>query len=167
GELVERAHIEKLAAALDAHGFLDSTAFAARRTSIDDAFLAAPRRPANHAGGAYAGDPAQLRAAMNRFFDPPAGPGPVAPFRGGGVRGLVAPHIDFHRGGPVYAWAYRPLAERGDADLFVVFGTCHAGMAHPFALTRKDFDTPLGTVATDRDFVEALARRARQDCYGS
>jgi AmmeMemoRadiSam system protein B len=167
GELVEREHIEKLAAALDEHGFLDSPAFAARRTSIDDAFLAAPHRPARHAGGAYADHPEQLRAAMDRFFDPPAGPGPAAPFRGGGVHGLVAPHIDFHRGGPVYAWAYRQLAERGDADLFVIFGTCHAGMAHPFAVTRKDFDTPLGAAATDRDFVEALARRARQDCYGS
>lgn len=167
GELVERAHIEKLATALDEHGFLDSPAFAERRTSIDDAFLAAARRPASHAGGAYAGDPEQLRAAMDRFFDPPAGPGPTGPFRGGGVHGLVAPHIDFHRGGPVYAWAYRQLAERGEADLFVIFGTCHAGMAHPFALTRKDFDTPLGAAATDRDFVEALARRARQDCYGS
>jgi len=83
------------------------------------------------------------------------------------VRGLVAPHIDFHRGGPAYAWAYRDLAERGDADCFVIFGTCHAGMADPFALTRKDYDTPLGPARVDRDFVEALATRARQDCFAS
>jgi MEMO1 family protein len=167
GELVEREHIDKLLAALDEHGFLNSPAFAARRTTIDRAFLDAARRPAQHAGGAYAGDPDQLRAAMDGFFHTPAGPGPVAPFRGGGVHGLVAPHIDFHRGGPAYAWAYRHLAERGEADLFVIFGTCHAGMAHPFALTRKDFDTPLGAARADRDFVEALAGRARQDCFGS
>jgi AmmeMemoRadiSam system protein B len=83
------------------------------------------------------------------------------------VRGVIAPHIDFHRGGPAYAWAYRDVAERCDADLFVVFGTCHAGMEHPFALTRKDFDTPLGAVPVDRDFVDALAGRAGQDCFGS
>jgi MEMO1 family protein len=167
GELLAPEHIETLLAALDEQGFLDSPAFAARRTTIDRAFLDAPLRPARHAGGAYTGDPGQLRAAMDRFFDPPAGPGPVAPFQGGGVHGLIAPHIDFHRGGPAYAWAYRELAERGEADLFVILGTCHAGMAHPFALTRKDFDTPLGPAPTDRDFVEALARRARQDCFGS
>jgi hypothetical protein len=80
---------------------------------------------------------------------------------------LVAPHIDFHRGGPAYAWAYRDLAERGDADLFVIFGTCHAGMTDPFALTRKDFDTPLGPARVDRDFVDALAARAGQDCFAS
>jgi AmmeMemoRadiSam system protein B len=104
---------------------------------------------------------------MDAFFASPVGPGPVERYRGGGLRGLVAPHIDFHRGGPAYAWAYRELAERGEADLFVIFGTCHAGMAHPFALTRKDFDTPLGPARTDRDFVEALARQAGQDCFGS
>jgi MEMO1 family protein len=167
GELIERTQIEKLVTALDEHGFLDSPAFAARRAAIDDTFLSAVRRPAHHAGGAYAGDPSELRAAMDGFFAPPAGPGPVGPYRGGGLRGLVAPHIDFHRGGPAYAWAYRELAERGDADLFVILGTCHAGLAHPFALTRKDFDTPLGPAVTDREFVDALAGRARQDCFGS
>jgi AmmeMemoRadiSam system protein B len=168
GELVTREHLEKLLTALDEHGFLDSPAFAERRAAIDRVFLDAPRRPAAHAGGAYAGDAAALRAAMDGFFTSPDGPGPVGTPNGGGpVRGLVAPHIDFHRGGPAYAWAYRELAERGDADLFVIFGTCHAGMADPFALTRKDFDTPLGPARVDGDFVDALARRARQDCFAS
>jgi AmmeMemoRadiSam system protein B len=167
GERVPREQLEKLIATLDEHGFLDSPAFATRREATDRAFLALASRPATHAGGAYADDPERLRAAMDAFFAPPAGPGPIEPFRGGGVRGLVAPHIDFHRGGPAYAWAYRDLAERGEADLFVIFGTCHAGMAHPFALSRKDYDTPLGPARVDQDFVEALAARSRQDCFGS
>src|SRR5437899_8720455 len=40
-------------------------------------------------------------------------------------------------------------------------------MEHPFALTRKDYASPLGDVPVDRDFVDALAKRARQDCFGS
>ena len=167
GEVVPREFIEKLITALDKHGFLEGPAFAARRAAMDDAFLAAASRPAHHAGAAYPDDPGRLRATMDGFFAPPEGPGPVEPFRGGGVSGLVAPHIDFHRGGPAYAWAYRDLAERGEADLFVIFGTCHAGMADPFALTSKDYDTPLGPARVDREFVHALARRARQDCFGS
>jgi hypothetical protein len=167
GELVTREQIETLTASLDEHGFLDSPAFAARREAIDREFLDAPSRPASHAGGAYAEDPGHLRATMDGFFTAPGGPGPVAGFQGGGVRGLIAPHIDFHRGGPAYAWAYRDLAERGEADLFVIFGTCHAGMTHPFALTRKHYDTPLGRARVDGDFVDALARRSRQDCFGA
>ena len=167
GAPVRREHIEALVAALDEHGFLASPGFAARRQAMDAAFLAAASRPACHAGGAYPDEPVRLRATMDGFFAPPAGPGAREAFRGGGIHGLVAPHIDFHRGGPAYAWAYRDLAERGEADLFVVFGTCHAGMPDPFALTGKDYDTPLGPARVDREFVHALAARARQDCFGS
>ena len=168
GELVERERIEGLVRSLDEQGFMDSPAFAARRDAADRAFLDSPMRPASHAGGAYAADPDELRTVVDGFFAPPEGPGPIdATGTGQPVRGLVAPHIDFHRGGPAYAWAYRELAERGDADVFVVFGTCHAGMADPFALTRKPFDTPLGPAAVDRDFVDALAARAKQDCFAS
>jgi len=196
GQLVERRQIEEIAEALDQQGFLDSPGFAGRRAVIDGAFLASPTRPATHAGGAYAGEPGELRAMLDGFFAPPDGPGPIdgaraaepegrgrsaAPERRGRsaaterrgqsaateVRGVIAPHIDFHRGGSAYAWAYRELAERSAADLFVIFGTCHAGMEHPFALTRKDYASPLGDVPVDRDFVDALASRARQDCFGS
>jgi AmmeMemoRadiSam system protein B len=168
GELVERVRIEGLIRSLDEQGFLDSPAFAARRQAEDRAFLEAPTRPASHAGGAYAADPDELRTMIDGFFVPPEGPGPVAG-RGPGqpVRGLIAPHIDLHRGGPAYAWAYRDLAERGDADVFVVFGTCHAGMPDPFALTRKPFETPLGPAPVALDIVEALAARAGQDCFAS
>ncbi|MCL6640752.1 MAG: AmmeMemoRadiSam system protein B [Candidatus Rokubacteria bacterium] len=171
GELVPRADIEQLAAALDEHGFLESPRFAARRRQVDEAFLAAPTRPAAHAGGAYAAEPDVLRRTMDAFFAGPDGPGPVRWDAGGAdarpVAGIIAPHIDFHRGGPAYAWAYRDLAERCPAEIFVILGTCHAGMPDPFALSRKDWDTPLGTVRVDRDFVEALARRAGQDCFAS
>lgn len=168
GRLVTAAEIEGVAASLDEHGFLDSPRFAARVTAIEHEFRAAPTRPAAHAGGAYHGEPDALREAMDAFFAPPAGPGPIgAPARGTPVRGVIAPHIDFHRGGPGYAWAYRDMAERCDADVFVIFGTCHAGLRHPFALTRKDFETPLGAARVDHGFVDALVRRARQECFGS
>lgn len=168
GELVESAQIRELAAALDAHGFLEGPAFDARRARVDGEFLGLARRPASHAGGAYPDAPGALRTMMDAFFAPPAGPGAIGGDGAGPrVTALVAPHIDFHRGGPAYAWGYREIAERCDADLFVIFGTCHAGMADAFALTRKDYDTPLGPAPVDRDFVESLAARSGQDCFAS
>lgn len=169
GEPMPREPIERAARSLDEHGFLDSAGFASRRTAIDAAFLARPTRPAAHAGGAYPGAAADVHAAFDALFTAPDGPGPVDGASSGAtaVRGVIAPHIDFHRGGPAYAWAYRDVAERSDADLFVIFGTCHAGMAHPFALTGKDYESPLGPVDVDRAFVESLAARARQDCFGA
>jgi hypothetical protein len=53
------------------------------------------------------------------------------------------------------------------SDLFVIVGTCHAGMPDPFALTHKDYDTPFGPARVDHEFVERLARRAGQDCFAS
>jgi AmmeMemoRadiSam system protein B len=169
GELVPRSQLEHVIATLDEHGFMDSPRFAERRRAIDGEFLNGPVRPAAHAGGAYAAHPDELRAVMDAFFTAPNGPGAAAPSAAGAppVRAIIAPHIDFHRGGPAYAWAYRDLVERAEADTFVIFGTCHTGMAHPFALTRKDYDTPFGPARVDRDLVEKLAGRARQDCFGS
>src|SRR5262249_16377387 len=46
--------------------------------------------------------------------------------------------------------------EESDADLFVIFGTAHNPMRHLFSVTRKHFETPLGTVETDRQFVARL-----------
>lgn len=177
GRLVMSDEIIEVADALDEGGFLDSARFADRRREMEREFREAPLRPATHAGGAYPGDPEALRTQMDGFFDAPDGPGtirwedgargalPAEPPRP--LRGLIAPHIDFHRGGPAYAWGYRDLAERCPADCFVILGTCHSGMANPFAVTLKDFDTPLGSAPVDREFVDALARRAGQDLFGS
>jgi AmmeMemoRadiSam system protein B len=147
---------------------MEGEAFARRRDELETSYLAAPVRPAAHAGGAYAGEAEALRQAIDGYFAPPAGPGPAGP-PGTGERltGVIAPHIDFHRGGPAYAWAYRDVAERCDADLFVIVGTCHGGMRDPFALTRKDYDTPFGPARVDHEFVEALAGRAARDWFGS
>ncbi|HYE91823.1 MAG TPA: AmmeMemoRadiSam system protein B [Terriglobales bacterium] len=166
--LVTAAEIEGVIAGLDEQGFLDTPRFAERRAAVEAAFRAAPHRPAAHAGGAYGGDADELRRTMDGFFTAPAGPGAITPGTPGRpVAAVIAPHIDFHRGGAAYAWAYRDLAERCDADLFVIFGTSHAGLSHPFALTRKDYETPLGAAVTDREFVDALARRARHDCFAA
>jgi len=160
--------IAGFAARLDDAGFLDSPRFAERRRRIEETWLASPSRPAAHAGGAYAGEADALRSQIDGFFVHPEGPGlPEARAVPERLRGLIAPHIDFHRGGPTYAWAYRALVERSDADLFVILGTCHGGMADPFAATLKPYDTPLGAAEVDRGFFEALQRRYRHDLLAS
>jgi len=163
GEAPSAEQIGHLVRSLDEAGFLAGERFEARRRRIEEAFRRSEVRPAAHAGGAYAGDRAALAAQIDGFFSGPAGPGSPRDRATAGaalpLRGLIAPHIDFHRGGPTYAWAYRELLERADADLFVILGTCHAGMADPFAVTLKPYATPLGDVPVDREFHEELRRR--------
>lgn len=172
GEAPTAEQIGGLIERLDEAGFIESERFEARRRAIEEAFRRSPVRPAVHAGGAYAGEAAALATQIEGFFAHPEGPGApggraVAAGEPGTLRGLIAPHIDFHRGGPVYAWAYRALLEHSDADLFVILGTCHAGMKDPFAVTLKPYDTPLGAVPVDCEFYEALSRRYRADLLSS
>jgi len=183
-EILERRHgkaptldeIADVVQRFDAAGFLDSARFRKRRRALEDAFRQSPVRPAAHAGGAYAGEAEALQAQIDGFFSASDGPGvgggdriiyPVASPSAAAPRAVIAPHIDFHRGGSTYAWAYREILERSDADLYVVLGTCHAGMPDPFAVTLKPYDTPLGPVPVDRDFYDALNRRAGQDLLAS
>ena len=177
GEAPTTAQIAEVIERLDAAGLLEGERFERRRRGLEDAFRRSPIRPAAHAGGAYAADAVALATQIDGFFSAPGGPGlpahrdfsshPVASPSAAAPKAILAPHIDFHRGGPTYAWAYREVLERSDADLYVVLGTCHAGMADPFAVTLKPYDTPLGPVAVDRDFYEALGRRAGQDLLAS
>jgi len=167
GELLFREQIDRVLSMLDEYGFLEGARFAERRQRLEEAFRQSQARPAVHAGKAYEGDPMGLRAQIDGFFTPPHGPGAPGPVASPSLRAIIAPHIDFHRGGPVYAWAYREVAERCDADCFVILGTCHAGMDDPFALTFKDYDTPFGPAVVDREFADALARRFGADLLGS
>jgi hypothetical protein len=170
GQAPTTEQIGALIESLDEAGFLESERFVARRAAVEESWRQSDVRPAAHAGGAYEGEAHALTAQIDGFFTHADGPGPASPAPSGavtGLRGLIAPHIDFRRGGPVYAWAYRELVERSDADLFVVLGTCHVGMADPFAVTLKAYDTPLGAVPVDRDFYEDVRRRCGDDLLGS
>lgn len=109
-------------------------------------------RPPSCAGSVYPAEPTALRRALDAWLGLPAPPHPP----GRPTRLLVAPHIDYPRGAPGWAAAYRALST--GADLFVVLGTAHATPPHLFALTRRDHATPLGLVPTDGPALDVLVR---------
>lgn len=166
GVPVSELEIADFVRRLDQANLLDSERHRSWSLHRVDTFRRASTRPASHAGGAYPADPGELRAFLDTRYLVPNGPGaPPAAARGPSPRALVAPHIDLHRGGHGYAWAYRELAERKPAGLYVLLGTCHTPMATPFAATRKAYETPLGPVPADGAFLDRLARRAPFDLY--
>lgn len=156
GSVLPGEHLHALIAQLDDCLMLESERFVQARQQIEDTFKRSAVRVAAHAGMVYEADPDRLRAQLDGFFTAPGGPGLTAPAVDGPIKGLIAPHIDFYRGGPCYAWAYRELGARLDADLFIILGIGHAGSRHLFTMTTKDFVTPFGTMRTDREFVAAV-----------
>jgi hypothetical protein len=80
------------------------------------------------------------------------------------IRGLISPHIDYQRGGPVYAEVWRAAAQAArEADLVLLFGTDHQGSDGTLTLTRQSYATPWGVLPTDGEVVEALARALGED----
>jgi MEMO1 family protein len=157
GQALPPSELERYVRQLDEAYLLEGGHYAARLAELRAAYQAAPYREAIHAGGAYAGEPAALRAALDGYFRKPGGPGgPPGPATDRELVALVAPHVDLHRGGPTYAWAYRALAEAAPPELLVLLGTSHAPLDTPFAATLKDYDTPFGPLATDRAFLRDL-----------
>lgn len=76
------------------------------------------------------------------------------PWRG---RGLISPHIDYPRGGPVYAKVWqRAQSSVLEADLVIIFGTDHKG-GSAITLTRQHYATPYGVIPTDLDLVDKVA----------
>lgn len=157
GEILFRETLEKIIRDLDAMHFLEGSTFEAHRAQVEIDFVrSSVRRPAL-AGKGYEADPERLRTQIDTFFAPPEGPGsPEVQDGKPPIKGAVIPHIDFARGGPCYAWAYKALMESCEADLFIVLGTSHTGTRGFYALTRKDYDTPFGVIPTDTSFVDRL-----------
>ena len=151
---------------LDQHYYLQSERFENHRQAVMAEFRRSPTRIPAHVGGGYKSDPVGLTAQLDDYFQPPKGPGSPSAVNGRVMpKAIVAPHIDFHRGGPGYAWAYKPLAESAGADLYIILGTSHCGGKTPYILTLKDFATPLGLVETDKDFVNRLQSKYADDCF--
>jgi AmmeMemoRadiSam system protein B len=166
GEFVMSDQIEGLLRQLDECLFLENERFREALMEATDAYRKNPFRPPALAGSAYPADSQTLKELLDSFFEPPKGPGRPSGLRySQPLKAIVAPHIDFSRGGTTYAWAYKDLAESPPADLFVILGIAHYPMENLFAATMKDFATPLGLARTDAEFIEALSQKCSFDLF--
>jgi hypothetical protein len=166
GEMIFSERLEEIVKYLDDNYLLESERYEAYRKGIEEEFKKADLRPAVFAGKSYESDSQKLMQQMEGFFTSPQGPGkPVSGQKEKPVKGIIAPHIDFQRGGSCYAWAYKELAESPAPDLFIILGTVHPPTQNPFVLTRKNFETSLGMVYTEIDVVESLERKVKFNLF--
>jgi AmmeMemoRadiSam system protein B len=139
---------------LDENLFLDTPVFRAYRKDADEEYISRPVRIPAHAGRSYPEDPAELRDFLSSLFDADE----TSPEQGR-LLGIVVPHIDLQIGPTVYVPGFEQLRDR-EVDTVVVLGTSHYSAEDLFILTEKDFQSPLGTMPTDRELVEAIHRHS-------
>ena len=156
GERIPDEELDHLINQLDEALFLDSKRFEDYKNKLVEDFNASKVRPSSQAGLSYPLELDELNKWFVNFFEQAEEKEPRIKTEGK-LRGLISPHIDFTRGGHLYARAYRELDESCEADTYIIFGTSHyADVDNPFILTRKSFETPLGISETDNDLVDRI-----------
>jgi AmmeMemoRadiSam system protein B len=111
-----------------------------------------PYRIPSSADASYPSDPEELTAMLDSYLN---GSSHTASFDG---RGAVSPHIDFERGGSIYAQVWGRIVDAArQADIAIILGTDHNGSAGTLTLTRQNYATPYGVLPTATDAVDALA----------
>jgi AmmeMemoRadiSam system protein B len=145
--------LDRLLDAFDEALLLDNERSAHARERALAEYRQAPFRPPSCAGRTYPAEAGDLRRLLHDYLEAVDDQGPG--FAGG--RGLVSPHIDYARGGPVYAQVWQRAADMvREAELAVVLGTDHFGADGALILTRQHYATPFGVLPTAHDVVDAL-----------
>lgn len=163
-QLVPAEDISRVAQILDQYYYLDNPNFQGHLAQVEEDFGRSPVRYSSLAGRSYPADPDQLRLEMKDFFSKSGAPEDRDKIpEGKTICGLIAPHIDFDRGGTCYARAYQALGEACQARTFIILGTAHTPTDRHFIATGKDFETPLGRLRTDREMVDELIKSGAID----
>lgn len=151
---IDLATINDTLARLDEALLLDNQRSRAAQRRRLEAYRRQPYRRPSLAGLGYPDDPAELRETFREYGQGDELNGWPA-WHG---RGIISPHIDYLRGGPVYAQVWRRAeAAVREAELVLIFGTDHNGSPGSITLTRLPYGTPFGVLPNDLSLIDALA----------
>jgi AmmeMemoRadiSam system protein B len=145
--------LRELITRLDDHLFMANGRFFAAEKLAKNAFNNAPVRAPALAGGAYPASKEELSGMVRGYLKDLETPATTRD-----VACLIAPHIDYRRGGACYGAIYPRLTE-SRADTYILIGTAHQYSRRIFHLCAKDFQSPLGTHPCDQKFITQLANR--------
>jgi AmmeMemoRadiSam system protein B len=154
GQQVPFKIVSDALAELDRACLLENERSSAERQRLLQVYRSQPYRPPALADLSYPASPQELAEQLNAYG---LGHHPFenSAWRG---RGIVSPHIDYPRGGPVYAQVWQRAASSVfDADLVLIFGTDHNGRPGSITLTQQAYATPFGILPTDTDLINRLA----------
>ena len=164
---------------LDDALLLETERFAQAYAELLRTYQSAPFRSPSLAGAGYPAEPAALRGLLDGYLTGLSVNGTGAEtslahiaeaaaqtglegvseqWGQAEIVGLISPHIDYQRGGPVYAGVWGQAADAvQSADLAIIFGTDHTGSIGRITLTRQHYATPYGVLPTDTEVVNAIA----------
>ncbi|MEA2062810.1 MAG: AmmeMemoRadiSam system protein B [Gemmatimonadota bacterium] len=153
--VIPKELIDSFLEQLDRAYLLDSPRFRQAHRGMVDKFLALTDRPPALGGRAYPDSKTELISFLDDILSEKTDGKKKAELEDKEIISIVAPHIEITQGKKLFAASYNAL--RGASyDRVVVLGVGHSLETGLFSLTMKNHITPLGTVQTDRQAVEAL-----------
>ena len=156
--------LAKLIKKLDQSFLLDNDRSLAKTRQIRRKFAEQKVRTAACAGSSYPESPAEFEATMRQLLLQAGNDVAIRDtVKNKSIKAIIAPHIDPRLGGHVYASTYQALLAANQADIYVILGISHQPTKNLFALTKKDFQTPVGLVQTETEFVEKLLEKNKID----
>lgn len=166
GDLLFSDKVKELIERLDSCLFLDNSHFLEFRDRVIDEFKKSAVREVSHVGVSYENDKEALKKQLGELLSEH---GEIDDHNTetseGTLRGIIAPHIDIKRGGACFAKSYSVLSRETDATTFVILGISHTQTRRRFVLCAKDFNTPLGIIPADRDFIDCLSTKCKTDFF--
>jgi AmmeMemoRadiSam system protein B len=152
GLQISNTELQQIIDQLDSALLLQNERFEEACEAALQTYRQAPYRAPSSAGASYPSDPEELAAMLDSYLN---GASHTSSFDG---RGAVSPHIDYERGGSIYAQIWDRIADAArQADIAIILGTDHNGSAGTLTLTHQNYATPYGVLPTDTAAVDALA----------
>ncbi len=166
GEFMMPDRLSKLVSDLDEKLFLEGDRLTQVQAAAFEAYRKLDARPMAFAGKQYEADPAKLRKQIDGFYASKEGPEKgKAECADQSIKGLVVPNFEQKDAGPIYAWGYQELRKGQVPDVFVLIGTCHAGLEGGIAFTDKDFETPFGTMPVNRAIIDLIRKESGETFF--
>lgn len=160
GIFVSSDDVRKVISELDSAFLLDSERCRQEKNKIIEEYSQLRIRPAFLSGKSYPASAEKLHSHLDSFLRP--NKDLVPELKGKEIRALIAPHIDLEVGKTVYAKAYGALKDSSPKKILLL-GTGHSLQEHFLSLTEKDFETPLGRVKTDKEWIRKLREVGREN----
>ncbi len=164
GRELPPSRLAKMIKKMDQSLLLENNRTFAKIEQLRQEFVRQQDRTPACAGSSYADNPLELEKELQHYAEQSGVDASIRnAVRNRKIKAMIAPHIDPRLGGHVYAATYQALQASDAADVYVILGISHQPTQHPFALTRKNFQTPFGDVRTEGAFVDKLLAQCNVD----
>ncbi|MFH1065772.1 MAG: AmmeMemoRadiSam system protein B [Nanoarchaeota archaeon] len=111
------------------------------------------------AGQFYPSGKDALVKQIEECFSSKLGAGKPGKKSGKAAFGFIAPHAGYPYSGYCASFAYKKIAENKKPKRFVILAPDHNGVCYNMTTSFEDWETPLGIVKADRDFISKLVSK--------